>query len=394
MEPTPAPSHTESRSIAVESWAIWSAIICGVLGLILGYLFFRGEYTPLSGTWSIGTVGAGFVGVCTAITSTTSLLLVTAAPQAPLRWMRQRHWLLWILDLFGLVTLHVAIAVVTELSAFRLFQQAFQGLTMDHIIASFLIAIISAVSAYFGFTSAARASTRSLSTLLAMFVVAGVLASMLLAENPYWWHAYFSELGTRQAGVLSFWSFNTTLVIAGLLLVTLSNFITQQLSAWSERRRRSGKRCAHVWMLRYGLIAVGICLAGIAMVPISVNDTVHNIVVRVMAVAFCLMLFAMPLWLPGVPAALYAMNYAMLLTAVGATYLWKPLGYYNTTALELTFAGIVFVWLVVLIRTVDAMASEQAEDTVDQTAGTDEQPATAHEEPAVLDGDNREKTHA
>ncbi|MDN6172408.1 MAG: hypothetical protein L0J06_06420, partial [Yaniella sp.] len=38
-----------------------------------------------------------------------------------------------------------------------------------------------------------------------------------------------------------------------------------------------------------------------------------------------------------------------------AAALWKPLGYYNLTALELAFAGIIFAWLVVLIRTVDGM---------------------------------------
>ena len=52
---------------------------------------------------------------------------------------------------------------------------------------------------------------------------------------------------------------------------------------------------------------------------------------------------------------MYVISYLMLGLGVFAVALWKPFGYYNLTALELAFAGIIFAWLVVLIRTVDGM---------------------------------------
>src|SRR5699024_6420336 len=108
-----------------------------------------------------------------------------------------------------------------------LFQEAFQGLVVDSIAATVMLCMVCAVASYFGFSSASRASSASISTLLALFMSAGVLVSMLLAENPYWWHAFFSELGTGEAGMLSFWTFNTTLTVSGIVFIPLAYVISQ-----------------------------------------------------------------------------------------------------------------------------------------------------------------------
>lgn len=92
--------------------------------------------------------------------------------------------------------------------------------------------------------------------------------------------------------------------------------------------------------------------------PINISDPVHTGFVQVLAVTFGLMLLTVPIWLPGAPAAIYVSSYLMLGLAVLALALWNPLGYYNLTALELAFAGIIFAWLVVLIRTLEAMISD------------------------------------
>src|SRR5699024_10622427 len=144
-----------------------------------------------------------------------------------LGWMRRRIWGWWLLDLIGLVIIHGAIATMAILSIFRLFQEAVQGLVVDSIAATVMLCMVCAVASYFGFSSASRASPASISTLLALFMSAGVLVSMLLAENPHWWHAFFSELGTGEAGMLSFCTFNTTLCVSGFVVLTHFNFIHQ-----------------------------------------------------------------------------------------------------------------------------------------------------------------------
>lgn len=103
---------------------------------------------------------------------------------------------------------------------------------------------------------------------------------------------------------------------------------------------------------------MGLCMVGMSWVPINISDPIHTGFVQVLAVTFGLMLLSVPIWLPGAPAAMYVISYLILGLGVLAVALWHPLNYYNLTALELAFAGIIFAWLVVLIRTLDAMLSD------------------------------------
>ena len=346
------------------SRAIWVSISFTALAVVVGLIAFSDRLTPLSGGYSVGTVAGVTTGIAAGTSALIGLVIATESPRGTLRWMRRRFWGWWLIDLIGIFILHGAIATMAVLSIFRLFQQAFQGLIVDAIAATIMLCLVCAATAYFGFSSASRASSSSISTLLALFMAAGVLASMLLAENPYWWHQFFSELGTGQAGVLSFWTFNTTITVSGIVLTTLANFISQDLTAWAADRRRRGKRRAIVQVLRSGMIIMGICLIGLSWVPINVNDPVHTGFVQILAVTFGLMLLSVPIWLPGAPAAMYVISYLMLGVGVFAVALWDPLGYYNLTALELAFAGIIFAWLVVLIRTLDAMISDATAATL------------------------------
>ena len=361
-----APLKTVSRETSaarVASRAIWVSISFAAVALVVGLIAFSGNLIPLSGGYSVGTVAGVTTGIAAGASAMIGLIIATGPQLGMLGWMRKRFWGWWILDLIGLVIIHGAIATMAILSIFRLFQEAFQGLVVDSIAATVMLCLVCAVASYFGFSSASRASSASISTLLALFMSAGVLVSMLLAENPYWWHAFFSELGTGEAGMLSFWTFNTTLTVSGIVLITLANFISQDLSGWAAHRREQGKRRAFVQALKLGMMVMGISLIGVSWVPINVNHSFHTGFVQVLAMTFGLLLLSVPIWLPGAPAAMYVISYLMLGLAVLAVSLWDPLGYYNLTALELAFAGIIFAWLVVLIRTLDAMIADIANES-------------------------------
>lgn len=354
----PAVSSTPNSAALVASRAIWVSLSFAAVAVVVGFIAFSNKLTPLSADYSVGTVAGWTTGIAAGVSALIGLLIATGTQVGNLRWMRRRFWGWWLIDFLGLIITHGAIATLAVLSTFRLFQQAFQGLVVDAIAATLMLCLVSAVAAYFGFSSASRATTASISTLLALFMAAGMLASMLLAENPYWWHMFFSELGTGQAGVLSFWTFNTTITVSGIMLTTLANFISQDLSAWAAQRERQGKRRGFVRVLKGGMILMGVCLIGLSWVPININDPIHTGFVQILAATFGIMLLTVPIWLPGAPAAMYVISYVILGLGIFAVALWYPLGYYNLTALELAFAGIIFAWLVVLIRTLDAMISD------------------------------------
>ena len=354
----PAANSAPKSAAFVASRAIWVSISFAALSVVVGLIAFSNKLTPLSADYSVGTVAGWTTGIAAGVSALIGLIIATGTQVGNLRWMRRRFWGWWLIDFLGLIITHGAIATLAVLSTFRLFQQAFQGLVVDAIAATMMLCLVTAVASYFGFSSASRATTASISTLLALFMAAGMLASMLLAENPYWWHMFFSELGTGQAGVLSFWTFNTTITVSGIMLTTLANFISQDLYAWAEQRQRQGKRRGFVRVLKGGMILMGICLIGLSWVPINVNDPIHTGFVQILAATFGIMLLSVPIWLPGAPAAMYVISYLILGLGVFAVALWHPLGYYNLTALELAFAGIIFAWLVVLIRTLEAMISD------------------------------------
>ncbi|QCU79070.1 hypothetical protein E7744_13715 [Citricoccus sp. SGAir0253] len=334
-----------------ESRAIWTAIASGAAGAAVGLVVFQGR-RALSGDESVGTIAAITAASCAGIACLVGLARSTRTTH---RWMARRPWGWVVADAFGLLVVHAAIAVMACLALFRLFQEAFTGLTVDRVAATVMLTIISSVAGYLGFNSAARISTRSLSSLLAVFMASGMIVSMLLAENPFWWHAFFSELGTGQAGVLSFWTFNTTLAVSGLVLTTLASFITQDLYTWARARESTGGRRARVAVLRSGLFVVGLCMMGAGVVPINLSDPVHSTFIRILGVVFIALLATIQLWLPGFPAAVYVASYLMVALALVATALWFPLRYYNLTGFELAMGGIVYGWLVVFIRTLDAV---------------------------------------
>lgn len=356
--------------VALESLAIWSAILWGAVGVVVGMMAFSGYRPPLSGPHSVGTVAAINAAVAAGLASFAGFLVTARTTR---RWLLQHHKVWFVADALGLVVVHAAIATMAGLAIFRLFQESFVGLTVDRPSGTVMLTFVTAIAGYTAFTSAARLTARSLSTLLAVFMVAGMLVSMLLAENPYWWHAFFSELGTGQAGLWSFWTFNTTLTVSGLVLTTLARFITQDLYPWAQARERSGRRRAQIGVVRWGLIIIGLCMAGAGVVPINVSDPIHSTFIRVLAVVFVLLLLTLWIWLPGFPGAFYAVTYLTVLTVAGATVLWYPLGYYNLTGFELATAGVVYGWLVIFIRSVDAVVGQAVQDAagLDGVGGPD-----------------------
>lgn len=362
--------------VRVESRATWSGIVAAILAGGFGFIVFTGYRPPLAGENSVALYAAGLSAVSAAVAF---LAGYAFAVRQALRWLAERPLPRQLLDAIALVMMHASIAIMGSLAVFRLFQSAFVGLTVDSIAGSAMVAGASAAAAYLSYSSGAKLSTSSLSVTLAAYVAAGILVSMLYAENPFWWHTMFSELGTGQAGQTSFWTFNTTLVTSGVILMLLADFITRELSAWSNGRWKLKREAAsiaapspmrfarqletrfvrpRISIIRGCLIGIGVCLAGIGIAPVHTMTDIHTAFVWVAAFLMVFMMLGSPLWIPYFPASFYIMSFGSIVVMVGASYLWFGMNYYNLTALELVAAGVLFGWLVVLIRNIDAIMSE------------------------------------
>ncbi|TLP96975.1 hypothetical protein FEF26_08305 [Nesterenkonia salmonea] len=377
-------AETQARlQVLIESRAIWSALIGGLLGLMLGLVVFYDHRPPLAGDESIQFYGAVIGGVTAGLAF---LLGYSLNARMANIWIGQRPRLRQLIDTIALLVVHSSIAVMGSLGIFRVFQEAFIGLTIDHIAGAVLLAVVGGVSAYFSFNSGARITAFSLSTLLAVFMASGVLVSMIFAENPFWWHVMFSELGTGQAGLTSFWTFNTTLVVSGIIITTLTAFITRDLEIWAshervrvarrlatraeENRNAAGKvrlrtrisnalsghfRTPRIALLRAAMIVMGLSLAGVGLIPINLHHDLHSLVTGISGLSFLFILLSVPYLLPGFPRSFYLLS---LIAAAGLVFsflLWMPIDYWNLTSLELVGAAILFAWLIVFIRNIAAL---------------------------------------
>ena len=144
-----------------------------------------------------------------------------------------------------------------------------------------------------------------------------VLASALNSQDPYWWERYFSELG--EGGDLASLTFNLTLLLTGIALVTVSEFLAHDLDLWA---RRAGEPGWVITGVRTMLSAVGVLVALIAVVSRTVSVFWHNVVAMALVVVFGLTLLAIPVLLRRLPGGLLALTAAAfgLLVAVIVLY--------------------------------------------------------------------------
>ncbi|MGO3255340.1 hypothetical protein ACTXJU_11395 [Glutamicibacter ardleyensis] len=354
-----------ATELDIERQALWAGFFCSILGLVVGFILFVGNRPALAGGLSVGAVAASTGGICAALVSVIAFrrLLLSREP-----WLRRVPRWRQIVTMSGLILVHTASAIMILLVAFHLMQQAFFGLRVDVVAGSLLVSGATGVSAYLCLVSTARTNSETLSVILGIFMASGVVISMLLAEDRGWWQSMFSSLGTYDAGIGSFWTFNTTLVISGLVLAAFTEFMTRDLARLArtyrcrpslEKYRFSKYLRPRPGIVRWCLLAVALGVILIGIVPVNVAPEVHGAFVQLAAIGMVLLLLSTTVLLPGYPVIFHLMS----LTALGALWLsfllWQEWGYYNLTGFELAVVAIIFTWISVFIRTTSALIHDK-----------------------------------
>lgn len=360
----------------IERHALWTGLICSVLGLGVALMLFSGKDPALYGGLSVGSVAAVAGAIAAAGSSAWGYkyLLVRREP-----WLHRLPMWRWILISFSLILVHAAIAVMGLSVFFHLMQRSFLGLHLDLFAGSALVAVAAGVSAYIAMEATARTTAQTLSVVLGGFMIAGIMLSMLLAEDPVWWQTMFSTLGTFDSGVLSFWTFNTTLLLTGLLLATFSEFLLRDLvqlaRAHARRAVARGQKLSRVFRPRPKVVrgcllvvAGGVMLA--AVVPVNTLGDLHASGVWAAAAALIVMLGGSVFLFPGFPAIFHLLSFAALGGMWLAMLLWLEWGYFNLTGFELAAVAILFGWISAFIRTTSAML-----DVVQEKMKTEERAA-------------------
>ncbi|MDN5725945.1 MAG: hypothetical protein L0G99_08460, partial [Propionibacteriales bacterium] len=240
------------------------------------------------------------------------------------------------------------------MTLFWIFDHAFIALMLDPWAGGTIIGVASAVATYFTAASAVAMNTRNVSGVLAVFMASGVLSSMLFSSDPNWWQLYFSALGA--ASDFSGVAFNFTLIAGGLVITTLASYLTHDLSRWAGRLDVDPWRIRVIW---WTFIALGILLTLVGLLPVNESFVAHNVVAYSMAGVFIVLVIGLPFLLPEFPRAIALFSWGIAIGVGLCFVMYYFVHYLNLTAFELITVAVVFAWLIVFVRNVDAVASDR-----------------------------------
>lgn len=347
-----APRVTQS---SIESRAIYAAFMGGGLGFVVGLPLFWGNNISLfERGLSLGFVSTILGSVIALVT-----YLIAAArkdsrrPQAS-RW----HYVKGHISTYALALVHGLLVFLVYALLFYIVSESFIDARIDHWSASTLLALSAGFVSYIVYLSAVTMTSVRVSMLLALFLLSGTFISMMTAGNPHWWDMHFSSLGA--GGGVSGYAFNATLIVAGLVIVALSRYIAEDFKKLQHEGQISTQ--AKVGILQGFLTGIGLALAGVGLFVYDEFPTIHNSSAGGMAFLFLGIVLMLPFLTPGFAKAFFVASYSLLAALLFSVWLFIAAHYLNLTVFELLAAAIIFTWLVVFVRHVAAMLSDEAKE--------------------------------
>ncbi|MET4158666.1 DUF998 domain-containing protein [Agromyces sp. PvR057] len=334
---------------ARESTALLVGTAAFVIGTVPAILLFWGRDLPISGRGSLGDAAAVGAAIAALLAFVLGCLLRRAQRLGPDRtqqseptW-RRLHWY----DVAALCLAHAVIALLGWVGLAAVFGAGFQGALVYSVTAAILVGVVMAITAYAAFLSAVNLTPMLLSIVLAMFLVVGTLASTLSASDPLWWQKNLSTLGISDD--ISSLTFNLTLIIAGVMVTTISHYATAWLPVATPAEARGRA------LVRLALIVIGILLACVGLFPVDEHLEVHNLSATGMAIVYVVLVIALRSLVPSMPRVFIMLGYLFVGVIVVLAAFFIS-GYYNLTAVELVAFALIFAWLIVFLRTAGAIA--------------------------------------
>lgn len=329
-----------SSERSLESLGLGVGAASFVLVALVAIIAFRFQAAPISGPGSVGQFAAIASGVV-------AFLAVVAG-----RWLAHRqgaHRHLGVLDYVDIAALafaHAVIAVLGWTLLAVILEHAFIGAEVFALPVLILSGAAAAMTGYVAFYSATHMDLQLLAVVLAVFLVFGVLASMLTASDPDWWKDNLSALG--MSSNVSAFAFNITIIVAGFLVTTLARYSTRGIPTTNPKG---------IGRVRVCLIVVGVFLGLVGVFPVDRFFALHTGVASGMVVAFGVLVIGLPRWITGMPRPFVVLGWLFLAVTLVLS-IFFGVGYYTLTAVELVAGILVFTWIVLFIRNAAALAQD------------------------------------
>lgn len=329
-----------SSERGVESLALGVGSVAFILVALVALPVFAFQPAPISGPGSVGQYSA--------IAGAVAAILAFIAGRYVVHDVSTRLRVVEMVDVGALALAHGIIALLTWTLLADTLERSFIGAEVFALPTVILAGAVAAVSGYVAFLSSTHMDLSLLALVLAVFLVEGVIASMLTSADPQWWQMNLSALGMTDD--LSAFAFNLTLIIAGALVTILARFATTGIPTPHRNGARNVRIC---------LIVVGVFLACVGIFHVDDHFWIHNSVATGMVLAFAVAAIRLPVWIPGLSRAFVALGW-LFIAVIAVLGVFFAVGYYTLTAVELVAGILIFSWIILLLRNVAALHADTA----------------------------------
>lgn len=247
----------------------------------------------------------------------------------------------------SLIPLVVACAMIIALvgqSFGWLVDQLFSGLRIDVYSATAMVFVGISITNYLMLNLAHTLSPGVVINLITGMTVGGVGLAMMTNSQKDWWHYNFSFLGTAENS--NAWQFNVTLIFAGLLMMTLVDYLFVNLRKEDQNKRTMA--------LRLLLLALAACIAGIGFFP---NDPkyhwLHDQIAMWLVYILWILIIAVRWCLPAVTKEFLQVSYLIGGSIAVVYILFQFVHYLSLTAFELFAFALAFAWILLLFQYIE-----------------------------------------
>lgn len=232
----------------------------------------------------------------------------------------------------------------------------FNGASFDRITASIIIFVFGVFVnlAMIYFAQAVDAGV--LSTVLTLVIISGVVISMAVNNERYWWQHNLSFLGTRNAS--SGWQFNATLIFSALLMIALIDYLFVSLQEYYP-----GSRRLIVLRILLTLTAINLGLVGVFPNNIS-SHLLHDQVASFLIYCVLALIVGVRWLLPQITQEFLYLSYGVGVALIVAEVLFRGIGYFSLTAFEMVAFVMAFGWLLLLLDRIESLINVGTESII------------------------------
>lgn len=337
--------HKESNVVDLK-WLLLPSGISAVIFLVI--LMIRNvTQVPLTGDWSI-SLATNIFGLIGGM----AVFIYFYLKDRKEKEGSGNHDIYW--RHFPVVVISFAImSFLILLVFFSVLNKLFYGITFDIYTSSVLLFMFVSIINYVMIYMARSITPKVLTNLLIFVIIGGVFWAMITNSDQQWWQYNFSFLGTSESAAAM--TFNLTLIISGLLMVALIDYLFVLL------RRNLGD----TWRLRILsilLILTAICLAAVGFFPYKEGNefymSMHNRVAGYLVYLIIALIVGLRWLLPQVSKDFLKISYIIAGGLLVTVWLFLGIWYLSLTAFELIAFILAFSWLLMLLSNLQKLAYE------------------------------------